>query len=67
MMTFIFLFTYFFLVYQKLSFQDAMGLATLQSLHNYRRPDITSTINSELEQSEFRKSFSSQDRMSNSP
>ncbi|KAK6640058.1 hypothetical protein RUM43_008335 [Polyplax serrata] len=43
--------------YQKLSFQDAVGLATLQSLHNYRRPEIISTFNSELEQSEFRKNF----------
>lgn len=53
--------------YQKLSFQDAVGLATLQSLHNYRRPEVISTLNSELEQSEFRKSVSSQDRVSNSP
>lgn len=39
----------------------------LQSLHSYRRPDISLNINSELEQPDFRKRFSSQDRSSGSP
>lgn len=52
---------------QKLSFQDAVGLAMLQSLHSYRRPDVSLNINSELEQPDFRKRFSSQDRSSSSP